>query len=323
MDDQEIMQRFQPLWADLRPEDTFAAKKPLLAHYTTIQTLEKILASNEVWFSNPLFMNDFEEVRFGVLQANEIVLANHRLVDACKTQERALLFKNHFTQCFNRFANEHVLDTYVFCLSQHSRDDNDGRLSMWRGYGANGNGASIVFDTAQINVSEKTPLIIARVSYDTTQARLDWLRNTLSTFEVLLAAANIPDEKLHVAAHALFERIKIFALFTKHRGFVEEDEWRMVYLPDRDHDKKLQSMFHYFIGPRGVEPKLRFKVTPIPDLTADDLSLAKITDRIILGPSVSSSPMAYASVLRMLDLLKHPELKPKLRVSSIPFRAVG
>jgi hypothetical protein len=40
MDEQEIMQRFQPLWADLRPEDTFAAKKPLLAH-----------ASNEVWFS--------------------------------------------------------------------------------------------------------------------------------------------------------------------------------------------------------------------------------------------------------------------------------
>jgi hypothetical protein len=69
MDEQEIMQRFQPLWADLRPEDTFAAKKPLLAHYTTIQTLEKILASNEVWFSNPLFMNDIEEVRFGILQA--------------------------------------------------------------------------------------------------------------------------------------------------------------------------------------------------------------------------------------------------------------
>jgi hypothetical protein len=322
MDEQEIMQRFQPLWADLRPEDTFAAKKPLLAHYTTIQTLEKILASNEVWFSNPLFMNDIEEVRFGILQANEIVLASHRLVDACKTQERALLFKNHFTHCFNRFANEHILDTYVFCLSNHSPDDNDGRLSMWRGYRANGNGACIVFDTAQINVSDKTPLIIAQVSYDTTQARLDWLRNTLSTFEVLLAAANIPDEKLHVAAHALFERIKIFALFTKHRGFIEEDEWRIVYLPDRDQEKRLQSMFHYFIGPRGVEPKLRFKISPIPGLTADDLSLSKITDRIILGPSISS-PMAHASVLRMLDLLKHPELKPKLRVSSIPFRAVG
>ena len=94
-------------------------------------------------------------------------------------------------------------------------------------------------------------------------------------------------------------------------------------MPDRDQEKRLQSMFHYFIGPRGVEPKLKLKISPIPELTADDLSLSKIiTDRIILGPSISS-PMAHASVLRMLDLLKHPELKPKLRVSSIPFRAVG
>lgn len=322
MDEQEIIQKFQPLWADLRPEDTFAAKKPLLAHYTTVQTLEKILASNEIWFSNPLFMNDIEEVRFGILQANEIVLASHRLVDACKTQERALLFKNHFTHYFNRFANEHILDTYVFCLSNHSREDDDGRLSMWRGYGANGNGVAIVFDTAQINVSDKTPLIIARVSYDTTEARLAWLQKTLSTFEVLLASANIPDEKLHVAAYALFERIKIFALFTKHRGFIEEDEWRIVYLPDRDQEKKLQSMFHYMIGPRGVEPKLRFKVSPIEGLTADDLSLEKITDRIILGPSISS-PMARASVLRMLDILNQPGLKAKLRASTIPFRSIG
>jgi hypothetical protein len=137
-----------------------------------------------------------------------------------------------------------------------------------------------------------------------------------------LAAANIPDEKLYVAAYALFERIKIFALFTKHRGFSEEDEWRIVYLPDRDKEKRLQSMFHYSIGPHGVEPKLRFSVSPISGLTDDDLSLSKIIDRIILGPSISS-PIAHASALRMLDLLKHPELKPKLRVSSIPFRAVG
>jgi hypothetical protein len=69
---------------------------------------------------------------------------------------------------------------------------------------------------------------------------LEWLRRTLASFEALLARANIPDEKLYVAAHALFERIKIFALFSKHRGFIEEREWRIVYLPDRDREKKLQ-----------------------------------------------------------------------------------
>jgi hypothetical protein len=53
----------------------------------------------------------------------------------------------------------------------------------------------------------------------------------------------------------------------------------------------------------------------------DDLSITKITDRIILGPS-TSSPMAYATILRMLDLLNHSGLKPKLHGSTIPFRAI-
>lgn len=114
----------------------------------------------------------------------------------------------------------------------------------------------------------------------------------------------------------------MFALFTKHRGFAEEDEWRIVYLPDRDPDKKAQSMFHYLIGARGIEPKLRFKIAPVPGLTADDLSLHKIIERIIVGPSISS-PMAKAAVLRMLDILNQPELKPRVYVSTIPFRATS
>jgi hypothetical protein len=108
------------------------------------------------------------------------------------------------------------------------------------------------------------------------------------------------------------------------RGILEFEQTtvRIVYLPDRDKEKKLAPMFHYWIGPRGIEPKLRFKVQPVAGLTADDLSLAKITDRIILGPSISS-PLAQASVLRMLDVLNQAELKSKLRASTIPFRATS
>ncbi len=322
MTNDEVTQLFQPLYADLRPEDAFNHKKPLLAHYTTIQTLEKILTNNELWFSNPLFMNDLEEVRFGVLEGNTLVMNSNEIVAACKTIKRAQLFKHSFAFYFDKFANQHVLDTYVFCTSNHDKDDNDGLLSMWRGYGANGNGAAIVFDTAQMNVIEGSPLIIGQVNYATTEARREWLNNLLLTFAKILAVSDIPDDKLYLAAHSLFERIKLFALFSKHHGFKEEQEWRVVYMPERDAAKKLEPMFHYSIGSRGIEPKLKFKILPIKGLTVDDLSLAKITDRIILGPSVSS-PMAIAAVQRMLDVLKQHSLKPKLRSSTIPFRALG
>ena len=50
--DAGIWQAFQPLYDDILPENAFNKKKPLLAHYTTVATLEKILTNNEVWFSN-------------------------------------------------------------------------------------------------------------------------------------------------------------------------------------------------------------------------------------------------------------------------------
>jgi hypothetical protein len=76
-------------------------------------------------------MNDYEEVRFGITQANEIVLKGSRWVNVCRTPERAALFQNSFANLFERFATEHIFDVYVFSLSNHSREDKDGRLSMY------------------------------------------------------------------------------------------------------------------------------------------------------------------------------------------------
>ena len=266
-------------------------------------------------------MNDIQEVGFGIDQSNQLVMNSQEIAAACGSLERAQLFRQAFASCLNEFTHKHVLNTYVFCTSEHDRNDNDGLLSMWRGYGANGNGVAIVFDTAQFNVVQGSPLIIAKVHYETTEARIAWLQQLIAKFAGLLARANVPDDKLLLPAYALFARVQLFALFTKHRGFQEEQEWRMAYMPERDAQKRLEPMFHYSIGSRGVEPKLKFKVQPIEGLTAADLSLTKITERIILGPTISS-PMARAGIMRMLDVHHHPDLKPKLRASSIPFRAL-
>jgi hypothetical protein len=263
-----------------------------------------------------------EEVRFGMIEGNKLVMESKEIANACKNEDGAAYFRHCFAHYFGQFDTQHLLNTYVFCASEHDENDNDGLLSMWRGYGANGNGVAIVFDMAQLNVLETSPLIIAHVAYDTTEVRLAWLKTLLSKFAKILGASDFPNDKVHLAAYSLFERIKLFALFTKHHGFKEEKEWRVVYMPDRDIEKKLEPMLHYSLGSRGVEPKLRFKVLPVKGVTADDLSLTKITERIILGPSVSS-PLAPATVRRMFDLLNHPNLKSKLWASMIPFRAIS
>jgi hypothetical protein len=292
-----------------------------LAHYTSLGTLEKILQTEELWFSNPLVMNDMEEVRFGVLRGNELFHGSNAIAVACGSTERYSKLREQYVAYFRQFEDNHALDTYVFCLSEHRPEDMDGLLSMWRGYGGNGTGAAIVFDTGKLGVQESSPLIIARVHYASTEERTKWLEQLMERFAELLRAANVPDDQLHVPAYYLFERIKLFALFSKHDGFREEQEWRVVYAPDRDEEQRLAPMFHYSLGPRGAELRLRFKIAPMDGVSDPELSLTKLVNRIILGPSISSI-LAQRAVTRMLERAGKADMSGIVLASSIPFRPV-
>lgn len=322
MDDNRVWNDFyKVLHSDIAEEDEFFSRKPLLAHYTSLTVLESILTNNEIWLSNPLFMNDIEEVRFGIIEGSRALRHHPGLHEVLGSQARRQAFAAALDGAMAYFEQEHAFDTYVFCCSEHEIDDRDGVLSMWRGYGGNGRGAAIVFDTAKLTPLEETPLILAKVQYASVDARKAWFNETAARFAPILSKAALPDDKIYLAAHALFERIKLFALFTKHHGFREEREWRLVYRSERDTEKRLTSMFYYLNGPRGVEPKLRLKIAPLQGVTDDQLSLERVVDRILLGPS-SSSPLAKRSVQRMLDVIGKPQMKERVIASSLPFRAL-
>jgi hypothetical protein len=279
------------------------------------------MANDEVWFSNPLYMNDLEELRFGILESAQAFRQNELIKAACGSSERHNMLLQAFEYQFDQFSNKHAFDIYVFCLSEHDSKNTDGLLSMWRGYGSNGNGAAIIFDTAQLNYVENSPLIIANVTYASQNERRQWIDEKLSAFAGLISNNHIPDEKFYFPAYALFERIKIFSIFTKHHGFSEEKEWRAVYMRERDLNHKMEDMLHYAVGKRGIEPKLKYKIKPIEGLTKNDLSLEKIVNQIILGPSVSS-PLAISAVQRMLEKVGKPNLASKLIASTTPFRSL-
>lgn len=320
MNKDEIWANFQKLWNDINQSETYPSNRPFLAHYTSIDTLEKIMSSNEIWFSNPLYMNDLDELRFGILEGADAFRRNQEIVDACGDVERYNMLRDAFEYAFDQFNNKHALDTYVFCLTEHDPQNTDGLLSMWRGYGGNGHSAALVFDTSKFEYIEGSfPLILSKVSYFPKEGRLKWIDEKLTEFAALLSEKPIPTEGLYLPAYALFERLKMFALFTKHHGFREEKEWRIVYLNERDGRKLLDPMLDYAVGRYGIEPKLKFKVAPIEGLTAKDLSLETIVTEIILGPTVSS-PLAISSVCRMLEKVGKYELVGRVSHSTTPFR---
>lgn len=192
-------------------------------------------------------------------------------------------------------------------------------LSMWRGYGGNGNGAAVIFDPQKLNENADSPFLIAKVSYLSTEMRLKWIQKKCDEFSALLINAEVPTDKLHIAVGKLFERMKIHSLFTKHIGFVEEREWRVAYMREPGKYPELDEMLHYAIGKNGVEPKLKLKIKPIEGLATDDFLLEKIVRKIILGPTISS-PLAQLAVKRMLQKLGKIEIARALAVSSTPFR---
>ena len=265
-------------------------------------------------------MNDIEEVRFGIQQGINLFFTNELIREACGSKERYTKLYNVFSIISNVFLNEHVIDIYLLCLSEHEKNNDDGLLSMWRGYGGNGNGVAFVIDTSKLVSLPTSPLILARVNYSSTETRLQWINNKLNQFAILFKEINVPDEHFLSAAVRLFNRIKLYALLTKHHGFSEEREWRIIYLKERDIGKKFDSMCDYVVSGRGLEPKLKIKIVPKAEIISGIEYSTDIIDKIILGPSLSY-PLAKGTMLRMLEKVEKPELKDRVVASTIPFRS--
>ena len=298
--------------------ESFPEKQPLLAHYTDLQTAEKILKGSEIWFSNPSLMNDLDEMRFGVLEGMRILRNNTQIKEAFKNQRKYEFFSDKLEECYKKFEEYETFDTYVFCFSEHQKDDYDGKLSMWRGYGDNGNGAAIVFDTSKIEAIEQSPLIIAKVEYASNETRLNWLEQKVE--QLISYIEHIKsDEDIIDICFGIFERIKLFALCSKHIAFSEENEWRIIYFKERDLENSLVEMLDYSNNQNGISPKLKLPIEPIENVIGNEVSLLNITNRIILGPT-DASVLKEKSFKRMLRKIDLNELVNITHASKIPYR---
>jgi hypothetical protein len=294
-----------------------AGELPLLAHYTSIGTLERIAQTGEIWFSNPLYMNDVDELRYGMNLGMHAVRSHAGLREACPPPHYNALL-DAFDELYAKFDSESAFDVYVFSCSEHDEEiGDDGLLSMWRGYGGDGNGVAIVFDMAQL-LAARAPLLVHKVNYLSYEESEDWMDAKLQRFAAALQGQGGPVDAMKQAAAALFERIKLFALFTKHRGFHEEREWRMVYLRERDRDGVFQQQLHYAIGSRGIEPRLRFTTDALGG-PQEAPALRDMVQRIILGP-VLATPLALRSVERMLEIYQ-PAWAGRVARSTTPYRS--
>src|SRR6187397_2153513 len=173
----------QVLWSDMQREPA-PGELPLLAHYTSIGTLERIAQTGEIWFSNPLYMNDVDELRYGMNLGLHAVRTHAGLREACPPA--------HYNALFTTFDSDSAFDVYVFSCSEHDDEiGDDGLLSMWRGYGGDGNGVAIVFDMGPL-LAARSPLVIQQVQYRSYEASEAWMEDKLQHFAQALRRSGGP-----------------------------------------------------------------------------------------------------------------------------------
>ncbi|MGZ9157625.1 MAG: DUF2971 domain-containing protein, partial [Nitrospira sp.] len=109
-------------------------------HYTTAEVALSIIQHRSVWMRNAMTMNDFSEIQHGInclMPAYKSPLIGGRLfafLDAFRVGLGA-----HIDDIFRSWLPQFQQNTYLTCLSEHDpREDQHGRLSMWRAYGGVG-----------------------------------------------------------------------------------------------------------------------------------------------------------------------------------------
>ncbi|MGC0151866.1 DUF2971 domain-containing protein [Chromobacterium vaccinii] len=308
------------LWSDFNSARDFPQTSPLIAHYTSISTLESILKNEEIWLSNPLYMNDINELDHGMKKGIELIESSHELRQKIPDNSYRE-FINYASDLFFHIDKTVSFDTYLTCFCEHEEDDNDGLLSMWRGYGANGNGAAIVFNLGKIENNQSSPIKISKVEYLTSEEFTNKIR------EYIVSTANILEQFpsnsaiISQASSLLLQRILMASLLTKHKGFSEEKEWRMFYLKKFDQNNELTSMLSYSILNEKLAPKLKLKIKPLNGAThPENITLENLIEKIILGPCTESK-FTRKTFERMLDTMGKSSLAKKLFCSTIPYRS--
>lgn len=307
------------LWKDVKEDSDYTKVKPVLAHYTSATVLESILRTGQIWLSHPLLMNDLEELRFGVLEALRILPQCAELNEALKSQDLASQFHAAVDEFFQAFDENEAFDVYIICLCRHLDTDRHGKLAMWRGYGADGHGIAIEFDTSGVKAPGGGPLVLAPVFYGSKEERLGWINGITAQFCAELGKHSLSANDVRRAAYYWFERIKMFALYSKDIGFKDEAEWRAVYLPSRDKESIFKKYLGYNLGPRGVEPKLKLPIDELASPHGEKIELEDLISGIVIGPS-AASPIALRTIKRMCAANGRTRLAERVRPSEIPYR---
>lgn len=209
------------------------------AHYTSADTALTILRTQTIWLRNARLMNDFSEIEYGrhcwnYMLDSPVGASLRRLVMGIFPELR-----DHPGMNWSDLQQRLLNQTYLFSLSEHATpgigkkkldpEDYFGRLSMWRAYGVPHGAALRIGKSVLLSETDLLNVYAMPVEYPTPveftrsiKKFIRFLRRNRMKVQALGAAQFVANLKfLYLTT----------LVSTKHPGFSEEREWRLVHSP--------------------------------------------------------------------------------------------
>jgi hypothetical protein len=207
-------------------------------------------------------------------------------------------------------------DTFLTCISEHdSEEDVFGRLSMWRAYGGNSGVGIVLNNNVFLSSTHALRAYSSPVEYLKPgefklqfDAIIDKIEENLNL---------IKDAGQDIIYSNLFNTFQMAVIFTNHPGFREEREWRIIYTPKMHNSEIIQREVKIIRGIPQIVQKIPLR--DIPELGLEFISIPKLVDRVIIGPT------QYPTVQReaFVELLFNSgvsDADKRVVVSNIPLR---
>ncbi len=291
---------YTSLWEALNPyafeKMSSATEKSLkFVHYTSASNALSIIKNKQVWMRNAREMNDFSEIEHG---HNCLFSAWHdedvggefkKLLEEIETG-LATKIENSFTER----AHDRNRESFIISVSEHGFGAVDegkyGRLSMWRAYGGDTSVALVMNNGPFLRDSSATMAFTSPVLYCDEQGfKKEFVRTINALRQNLELAKQLGGDLLSQLVQSI---LHFSALSTKHSGFAEEREWRVILSPTLFPSNKVSFDIE---AVNGVPQRVyKFPLADFPDEGFFGATLNDLLEEIIIGPTLSSETILDA-----------------------------
>lgn len=195
-------------------------------HYCSIPAFMAIIQNSTIRLTNITQSNDKDEIINAIDEYCDI-LKTELIKFECKKALKSMISSNQIDEIVEKAIRNQSLIYYAACFSE-SKD----LLSQWRGYGNDGDGVAIGFDSSVLeNNNYPCVLKFDRVHYGQSAGKNGIETAIANAFNMLIKKSNVSDCDIINVVFKVINLMVYNAVFSKKEAFVEEGEWRLVFYP--------------------------------------------------------------------------------------------